>query len=130
MIRSIKDVIQNIPVYTDKVYAEQPSEQLLDAADRFFSQLPAQHRRLLELGGLSRRDGLLVMDWAVRRDFVSVEVSETAVGFYSELPDGSNPEGVFPALQEGDPCPAPIVQALDLLYSTKKEKDGNKKRKL
>jgi hypothetical protein len=113
MIKSIKDVIDMVPTYTEKVYAAAPDEDLVNAADKFFQSLSPYYRKMITLDSITRRDEVIIIDWAVRKDFVSVEITKNSVGYYTELPDGTNPEGCFTL---SDECPKPIQNALDFLY--------------
>ena len=116
MVKNIKDIIDMVPTYTDKVYAGKPDADLVDAADKFFHSLHPYYRKMVTVDSITRRDDAIIIDWAVRKDFVSVEVTKNSVGYYTEMPDGSNPEGCFPL---SDECPKPIQKALDFLYCRK-----------
>lgn len=114
MIHKISEIISMVPEFTEKVYATGPSKEILTSADIFFMQIPPFYRKILSIDNLTINDGgTISMDWMVRKDFVSVEVGANRVGFFSEMPDGSNPEGVFTL---GTECPKAISNALDMLY--------------
>jgi len=118
MIQKISDVISMVPEYTEKVYASGPPKDILECADLFYAQIPMYYRKIISVDNLTINDsGTISIDWPVRKDFVSVEVGHGRVGFFSEMPDGSNPEGVFTF--DGE-CPEAIINALDMLYGRKK----------
>ena len=113
MINKISDVISMVPEYTEKIYASGPPKEILVSADKFFAQIPAYYRKILSVDNLTINDGgTISIDWQVRKDFVSIEIGLGRVGFFSEMPDGSNPEGVFTIKDE---CPKAIAQALAYL---------------
>lgn len=114
MINKISDVISMVPEYTEKIYATGPPREILECADRFFAQIPPYYRKIISVDNLSINDGgTISIDWQVRKDFVSVEIGLGRVGFFSEMPDGSNPEGVYII---GNECPKQIEKALAYLY--------------
>jgi len=103
-----------VPEFTEKIYATGPPKEILAFADIFFIQIPAYYRKILSVDNLTVNDGgTISIDWQVRKDFVSVEIGLGRVGFFSEMPDGSNPEGVYDI---GAQCPQAIVRALAMLY--------------
>lgn len=108
-----------VPEFTEKVYASGPSKEILECADRFFQQIPPYYRKVLTVENFTiNNEGSISIDWMVRKDFVSVEVGLNRVGFFCEMPDGSNTEGVYPL---GNECPTQIVRALDVLYGRNSE---------
>ena len=118
MINRISDVIHLVPEYTEKVYASGPSKDILDCADAFFQTIPPYYRKLLTVDNVTINEGGTInIDWMVgfgrNRCFVSIEIGNGRVGFFSEMPDGINPEGVYPI---GNECPKPIIKALQTIY--------------
>ena len=106
-----------VPEYTEKVYATGPPKEILAYADEFFTQIPPYYRKMVTVNNITINEGgTISIDWMVRRDFVSVEIGIGRVGFYSEMPDGTNPEGVYAI---GNECPKPIANALAKLYGRK-----------
>ena len=106
-----------VPEYTEKVYATGPPKEILECADMFYMMIPAYYRKILSVENLTiNNGGTISIDWQHRKDFVSIEIGLGRVGFYSELPDGSNPEGVFTLTGE---CPTAIIKALDMLHGRK-----------
>ena len=108
-----------VPEFTEKLYAAGPPKEILEGADRFFQQIPPFYRKILTVENFTiNNGGTISIDWMVRKEFVSIEVGDGRVGFYSEMPDGSNPEGVYTL---GNECPVQIVGALDMLYGRNDE---------
>lgn len=97
MIGKIRDFIDHVPSYTDKVYAERPSDIILDNVDAFLETVPGSFKRVLSVQNFTVTDGgCVTIDWAnSKRDFVSVTIYEDYVSYYTELPDGSNVEGTI-----------------------------------
>lgn len=107
-----------VPEYTEKVYASGPPKEILECADVFFEQLPPYYRKTLTVDGITINSaGTISLDWAQMHGgahtFVSVEVGLGRLGFFCEMPDGLNSEGVYLI---GNECPKPILKALQKMH--------------
>jgi hypothetical protein len=94
MLGKIRDFLDSIPAYTDKIYVTPPTDAVLDNVDAFIETLPGVCRKVLTVDNFTISDGYITIDWARKSDFVSVTVHDDHISFFSELPDGSNVEGV------------------------------------
>lgn len=69
------------------------SESVADTAVEFFDSLPAKYKsKVNPLSHITPTPhGTIVFDFAVRKNFVSVEIGDKKIGIFTFLPDGSTP---------------------------------------
>lgn len=96
-------------------YGTPPSKECQDNATKFLASLPKYYQEIInpEEHVTAQPHGTIVIDWYFRKQFVSVEIGDTQVGFFSDFDDGINPEcnGMEPAAVRDT-----VVQALNKLY--------------
>lgn len=117
MFNSIKDILGNLPSYNDEngYRVDPPSELVVSNADKFMNSLPGYYRKILDPENVTASaHGTIVIDWYRSKNFVSVEIGQTKIGFFTEMPDGSNPQSAgTPLTEEANPM---IVKCLNMLY--------------
>lgn len=96
-------------------YGKAPSKECKDNAAKFLASLPKYYQEIIkpEEHITTQPHGTIVIDWYFRKQFVSVEIGDTLVGFFSDFDDGINPEcnGMEPGAVRDT-----VVQALNKLY--------------
>jgi hypothetical protein len=117
MFSSIRDIIDQIVIFNDgdgERPSGRPSDLTLDNSDKFLNTIPGYYKKILEVEEIQfTPHGTVTIDWYSRRNFVSVEIGQTQIGFFSELPDGTNPSAT---LQFDGKAPEMVVIALNKLY--------------
>lgn len=94
MFNSIRDIIGSLPSHNDDegFISELPSDVVISNGDKFLSSIPGYYKKILDINNVSYTShGTIVIDWYFRKNFVSVEVGTTMIGFFTEMPDGINP---------------------------------------
>jgi len=73
--------------------AKAPSEMAIKNAISFLKLLPAGYQKMLNLDEVNITPyGTVVMEWYKDENhFLSIEVGNSKIGFFSETPDGENP---------------------------------------
>lgn len=84
---------------------------------KFVKSLPAYYQSIIDAEECitATTHGTIVIDWYFRKNFISVEVGTTKIGWFSELPDGTNPSSQGVLLNETPPDD--ILKSLDKIYS-------------
>lgn len=93
MFNSIRDISSILPLYEgdDGFISEMPSDLVLSNTDKLLNLLPGYYKKILTIDSISfSTHGTVVIDWAVKKNFVSVEIGQTKVGFFMEMADGIN----------------------------------------
>lgn len=115
---SLIKAIMNSPPWmgdADGYYGTPPSQQVRDNAIAFLSSLPKYYREVIDPVDCitPMAHGTIVIDWYLRKQFVSVEIGNTLVGFFTDFDDGINPQSNgLPAAEIRDV----VVQCLNKLY--------------
>ena len=125
MFNSIKDILSVLPSYNDEhgYRVDPPSDLVISNADKFVASLPGYYRKILDAGNITANaHGTLTIDWYRNKNFVSVEIGQTQVGFFTEMPDGTNPQAVVPPTDEPHPL---IIKCLNLLYGREDSTDSH-----
>jgi hypothetical protein len=76
----------------DGMYGMPPSQEAVDNVKRFLTDIPTRYKAKLvpEEGVSLSAHGTVVLDFYWNKYFVSVEIGNTSMGFFSELPSGLN----------------------------------------
>ncbi len=99
-------------------YAVDPDVVIKNNTVEFFKKLPGFYQKILDLEDAvtATTYGTITIDWAVKKNFVSVEIGKTKIGFFSEMPDGINPQSEGFDLNDQSGL-SMIISALNKLYS-------------
>lgn len=120
MTQQLISAIKKKPVYADGdgYYGTPPSDECIETALKFVGSLPKYYQDVLNPGEhvTTLAHGTIVVDWYYRRQFVSVEIGNTLVGFYSDFADGMNPES---AGAKPESARTMVLGALNKLYGRK-----------
>jgi len=113
--------LNNLPkvLNDDGIYASPPSAEVIQNSIKFIQGLPTYYQKILDPEDCitATGHGTITIDWYYRKRFISVEIGNTKLGWYSDLPDGSNPSSDGILLQ--DKPPAAIISALNMIYYRK-----------
>jgi len=73
--------------------AKTPNENAIKNAMNFLRLLPAGYQKMLNLEEVNITPyGTIVMEWYKdEKHFISIEIGNSKIGFFSETPDGENP---------------------------------------
>lgn len=63
--------------------------------------------------------GTITLEWANGDFFISIEIGENKIGFFSELPDGTSPKLESKEFNENH-IPNELVDAFEVLYKVRK----------
>lgn len=101
-----------------------PSEVVIENAIKFMSSLPKYYQEIInpEECITPQAHGTIVVDWYRDKQFVSVEIGQTLVGFFSDFRDGINPESA--GMKFEGKCPEIILTCLNKLYGRKEKIDS------
>lgn len=112
--------LNNLPrvLNDDGGIAEKPSAVVISNAEKFFKSLPSYYQKIIDISDCVTATGYgtITFDWYYRKNFISVEVGNTLIGWFSELPDGTNPSSNGVSV---DLPPTQIVSALNKIYGRK-----------
>lgn len=113
--------LSNLPkvLNDDGRFAEKPSDLVIQNTINFIKSLPGYYQKILDPEDCITATGYgtVTIDWYYRKNFISVEVGTTLIGWFSDLPDGSNSSSDGVAINEKPP--APIISSLNKIYSRK-----------
>lgn len=94
-----------------------PSKECQDNAIKFISALPKYYQEILKpsVHITPQPNGAITIDWYYMKQFVSVEIGDSKIGFFTDFNDGINPEGNgdFESIRDV------VVAALNKLYNRK-----------
>lgn len=113
--------LNNLPrvIDSDGNITHGPSDTVIENSKRFISSLPTYYQRIIDPEECitATGHGTIVFDWYYKKNLVSVEIGRTKIGWFTELPDGSNPfsEGI---LLSNEP-PKEVVNCLNVIYNRK-----------
>ena len=102
--------------------AVKPNEAIIKNSIAFIKGLPTYYQKVINPNDCITATpfGTISIDWYFRRNFISVEVGESKIGWFTELPDGSNPSSQGVAIKETPPTE--IIRCLDAIYSRRELK--------
>jgi hypothetical protein len=114
-------VINNLPrvLNDDGGFGEKPSDDVIKNTIKFFDTVPTYYKKILDPEDCitATSYGTITIDWYFKKNFISVEIGNTKIGWFSELPDGSNSSSNGILIQ--DSPPADIIKSLDNIYNRK-----------
>lgn len=121
----ISQFLNNLPrvLTADGGIAEGPSDKVIENSINFVKGLPTYYQRMIDPDDCitATGHGTIVFDWYYKKNFVSVEIGTTLLGWFSDLPDGSNPSSDGVLIQETPPTQ--IIKCLDLVYDRRELKN-------
>ena len=113
--------LNNLPkvLNDDGGIAERPSAAVIQNSINFIRSIPTYYQRIIDPEDCitATTHGTITIDWYFRKNFVSVEIGHTKIGWFSELPDGSNSSSDGIDIQEIPP--SAIIKSLDKIYNRK-----------
>lgn len=113
--------LNNLPrvLNDDGGVAERPTELVIQNSIKFINSLPLYYQKILDPEDCitATTHGTVTIDWYFRKNFISVEIGNTKIGWFSELPDGSNSSSDGIAIIESPP--SDIIKSLDKIYNRK-----------
>jgi hypothetical protein len=92
-----------------------PSDVVIQNAKDFVKSLPAYYQKILDPEDCitATGHGTITFDWYYKKNFVSAEVGTTLIGWFTDLPDGTNPSSDGIAL---DRAASAILPCLNKVY--------------
>jgi len=116
--------LSNLPrvLKEDGGIAHGPSDAVIANAISFVKGLPAYYQKIIDPVECitATGHGTITFDWYYRKNLVSVEIGTTKIGWFTELPDGSNPSCNGILLQ--DSPPTEVIRCLDAIYGRRELK--------
>lgn len=102
--------------------AVKPDDTVIQNSIAFIKSLPTYYQKILNPVECITATpyGTISIDWFFRKNLISVEIGKTKIGWFSELPDGSNPSSDGITLKETPP--REIIRCLDLIYGRRELK--------
>lgn len=111
--------LNNLPrvLNDDGGFAERPTPAVIENSINFVKSLPGYYQRMIDPEDCitATGHGTVTIDWYYRKHFISVEIGNTKIGWFSDLPDGSNSSS--DGISISDKTPPEIVSALNKIYS-------------
>src|SRR3972149_5126256 len=99
--------LKNLPrvLKEDGGIAHGPSDVVIENSINFVKSLPTYYQRIINPAECitATGHGTITFDWYYRKNLVSVEIGATKIGWFTELPDGSNPSSNGILLKETPP---------------------------
>lgn len=120
MNQRILSRLKDKPGLDDDGYAgTAPSAVVVENATKLLQSLPKFYQDILDPQECitPQAHGTIVIDWYRDKQFVSVEVGQTLVGFFTDFRDGVNPESS--GIKFEGVCPEVILACLNKLYGRK-----------
>lgn len=117
MNEEIIKFINNLPRVLDENggIATMPNANVISNAIAFIEHIPTYYQRMLNPIECitATGHGTITIDFYYKKNFVSVEIGNTLIGFFSETPDGLNPSSSGMKISEKYPA---IISCLDKVY--------------
>lgn len=114
----IQNYLNNLPRVLDEEgkFASKIDRSVIENTIKLLKSLPDFYYKVIDPANhiTPTGYGTIVIDWYHRKNFVSVEVGTTKVGWFSELPDGVNSKSDGTDF-DGVP-PQELISALNKLY--------------
>lgn len=92
---NLREIIKLFPIPLDDDGSKglPINEAVANSAVEFFDTLPEQYKaKIKPLSHITPTPhGTIVFDFAVRKNFVSIEIGDKMIGIFTFLPDGSTP---------------------------------------
>ena len=113
----IENFIDNLPrvLNDDGGFAERPSKEVISNTKAFLSSIPTYYQKILDPENCitATGHGTITIDFYYRKNFISVEIGNTQIGWFSEMPDGTNPSSTELISEEAT---KKIISYLDFIY--------------
>lgn len=113
--------LSNLPrvLNDDGGFGSPPTELVIQNSIKFVKSLPAYYQRILDLEDCitATGHGTVTIDWYYKKHFISVEIGNTLIGWFSDLPDGINTSSS--GVPINDSPPTEIISGLNKIYSRK-----------
>lgn len=113
--------LNNLPrvLNDDGGFGSPPSPAVIQNSINFVRSLPTYYQRILKPEDCitATGHGTVTIDWYYKKHFISVEIGNTLIGWFSDLPDGTNNSSS--GIPISDSPYIGIISGLNKIYSRK-----------